>query len=86
MPDDDKQPSYERLDETNPEHNRRSFFNWLRGKEETDEEKLRKKLNEELKEAARTRAEQFEEERRTEEQREVAETRKLKKRWRAKLV
>jgi len=86
MPDDDKQPSYERLDETNPEHNRRSFFDWLRGKEETDEEKLRKKLDEELKEAARTRAEQFEEERRTEEQREVAETRKLKKRWRAKLV
>ncbi len=86
MQDDDKQPSYERLDETNPERNRRSFFDWLRGKEETEEEKLRKKLDEELKEAARKRATDFEEERRTEEQREVAETRKLKKRWRAKLV
>lgn len=86
MQDDDKQPSYERLDETNPERNRRSFFDWLRGKEETDEEKLRKKLDEELKEAARKHATEFEEERRIEEQREVAETRKLKKRWRAKLV
>lgn len=86
MQDDDKQPSYERLDETNPEHNRRSFFDWLRGKEESDEERLRKKLDEELKAAARERAEQFEEERRVEERREVAETKKLKKRWRSKLV
>lgn len=86
MQDDDKQQSYERFDETGPERNRRTFFDWLRGKEETDEEKLRKKLDEELKEAARKRAEQFEEERRVEEEREVAETRKLKKRWRAKLV
>lgn len=86
MQDDDKQPSYERLDESQPERNRRSFFDWLRGKEETDEERLRKKLDEELKEAARQRAEQFEEERRVEEQREVSETKKLKKRWRSKLV
>jgi|GEM_PF-5795571 len=86
MQDDDKQRSFERLDETNPERNHRSFFDWLRGKEETDEEKLRKKLDEELKEAARKRATDFEEERRVEEQREVTETRKLKKRWRAKLV
>lgn len=86
MNDDDKQQSYERLDETNPERNHRSFFDWLRGKEETDEEKLRRKLDEELKEAARKRAKEFEEEQRVEEQREVAETRKLKKRWRAKLV
>ena len=86
MQDDDKQPSYERLDESQPERNRRSFFDWLRGKEETEEERLRKKLDEELKEAARQRAEQFEEERRVEEQREVSETKKLKKRWRAKLV
>lgn len=86
MNDEDKQPSYERLDETNPERNRRSFFDWLRGKEESDEERLRRKLDEELKEAARQRAEQFEEERRSEEEREVAETKKLKKRWRAKLV
>lgn len=86
MQDDDKQQSFERLDETNPERNHRSFFDWLRGKEETDEEKLRKKLDEELKEAARKRATDFEEEQRVEEQREVAETRKLKKRWRAKLV
>lgn len=86
MDDDDKQPSHERLDETNPERNRRSFFDWLRGKEETDEEKLRKKLDEELKEAARRRATDFEEEQRAEEKREVSETKKLKKRWRAKLV
>lgn len=86
MQDDDKQQSYERLDETNPERNHRSFFDWLRGREETDEEKLRKKLDEELKEAARKRATDFEEERRVEEEREVSETKKLKKRWRAKLV
>lgn len=86
MNDEDKQPSYERLDETNPERNRRTFFDWLRGKEETEEERLRRKLDEELKEAARQRAEQFEEEQRREEEREVAETKKLKKRWRAKLV
>lgn len=86
MNDQDKQPSYERLDETNPERNRRSFFEWIRGKEETEEERLRKKLDEELKEAARQRAEQFEEERRVEEEREVSETKKLKKRWRVKLV
>lgn len=86
MQNDDKQLSHERLDETDPERNRRSFFDWLRGKEETEEEKLRKKLDEELKEAARKRATEFEEERRVEEQREVAETRKLKKRWRTKLV
>lgn len=86
MQDDDTQRSYEQLDETNPEHNRRSFFDWLRGKEETDEEKLRKKLDEELKQAARQRAQQFEEEQRVEEKREVSETRKLKKRWRTKLV
>jgi hypothetical protein len=86
MNDDDKQPSYERLDDTGQERNRRSFFDWLRGKEETEEERLRKKLDDELKEAARQRAEQFEEERREEEAREVAETKKLKKRWRAKLV
>lgn len=86
MQDDDKQQSYELLDETNPERNRRSFFDWLRGKEETDEEKLRKKLDEELKEAARKRATDFEEEQRAEEKREVSETKKLKKRWRLKLV
>ena len=89
MQDDDKQPSFERLDETKVEKNHRSVFDWLRGREETEEtegEKLRKKIDEELKEAARKRATDFEEERRQEEQREVGETRKLKKRWRAKLV
>lgn len=86
MHDDDNQPSFEILDEANPERNKRSFFDWLRGKEETEEEKLRKKLDEELKFAARKRAEQFEEEQRQEEKREVAETRKLKKRWRKQLV
>lgn len=86
MQDDDKQQPYERLDETSPERNKRSFFDWLRGKEETEEERLRKKLDEELKEAARQRATDFEEERRVEEKREVTETKKLKKRWRAKLV
>lgn len=89
MNDDEKDKSFERLDESRPERNERSFFDWLRGKEETeesDEEKLRKKLDEELKEAARQRATEFEEERRQEEAREVAETKKLKKRWRKKLV
>lgn len=89
MQDDTTQRSPERLDETRHERGERSFFDWLVGeksKEETEEERLRKKLDKELKEAAKKRAEQFEEERRVEEQREVAETRKLKKRWRAKLV
>ncbi len=89
MQDDDKQPSFERLDETKVERNHRSIFDWMRGREETDEtkeEKLRKKIDEELKEAARKRATDFEEERRVEEQREVSETKKLKKRWRAKLA
>lgn len=87
--DDDKAKSFERLDETKVERNGRSFFDWITGKEDSEkseEESLRKKLDKELKEAARKRAEHFEEERRVEEQREVAETRKLKKRWRAKLV
>lgn len=87
--DDDKKTSFERWDETKVERNERSFFDWLVGEkeaEESEEKRLRKKLDKELKEAARKRAEQFEEERRIEEQREVAETRKLKKRWRAKLV
>lgn len=84
MQDSHIQKSPEFLDETKPERNERSLFERLLGKE-SDEERLRKKLDEELKEAARTRAEQFEEERRVEEQREVAETKKLKKRWRAKL-
>lgn len=84
--DDQKQRGFEILDETRPERNRRSFFDWLTGKEDSEEERLRKKLDEELKEAARKRAEQFEEEEREREERDVAETKKLKKRWRKKLV
>ncbi len=76
----------ERLNETRYERNKHSWWDRLRGKEETEEEALRKKLDAELKEAARRRATDFEEERRTEEKREVAETKKLKKRWREKLV
>ena len=60
--DDDLSKSFERLDETKQESNKRSFFDWLIGREESEEEKLRKKLDKELKEAARKRAEQFEEE------------------------
>lgn len=86
MAQDDRFIDPERLDETKPERNERSWWDRLRGEKETDEEKLRKKLDAELKEAARKRAEQFEEEQRAEERREVAETRKLKKRWRKKLV
>lgn len=85
MRDDDPKKSPEFLDETKPERNERSFFERLLGRE-SEEEKLRRKLDEELKEAARKRATDFEEERRVEEKREVSETKKLKKRWRAKLV
>lgn len=87
--DDDKQQSPERLNERRHERVDRSFFDWLNGeqaKKESAEERLRKKLDKELKVAAKKRAEQFEKERRVEEKREVSETRKLKKRWRAKLV
>jgi hypothetical protein len=77
--------SFERLDETRPEKAKRSMFDRLFG-EKSEEEKLREKLDKDLKEAARKRAEQFEEEEREKEKREVAETKKLKKRWRRKLV
>lgn len=86
MADDNQNKSFERLDETRYERNERSFFDWLTGRKETEEEKLKKKLDKELKEAARKRAEQFEEELRQQEERDVAETKKLKKRWRKKLV
>lgn len=85
MGDNKPNKSLEFIDETKPERDSRSLFEKLMDKE-TEEEKLRKKLDKELKEAARKRAEQSEEEQRLEEKREVAETRKLKKKWRARLV
>lgn len=85
MGDSEPKKSPEFIDEAKPERDNRSLFERLMGKE-TEEEKLRKKLDKELKEAARKRAEQSEEEQRVEEKREVAETRKLKKKWRARLV
>lgn len=84
MNTEDKKLSFERLDETKPERNKRSFFDWLTGKEATPEEELREKLDKELKDAARKRAEE-EEQRRAAEVHEEAETRKLKKRWRKNL-
>lgn len=73
------------LQEERIEKNQRSFFDWLRGKEETDQERLRKTLNKELKEAARKRAEETEKQRAIE-MSEAAETKKLKKKWRKKLL
>lgn len=86
MNNDGQKKSFEKLDESRYERGKRTFFDWLVGREESEEEKLRKKLDKELKEAARKRAEQFEEELRQQEQRDEAETKKLKKRWRKKLV
>ncbi len=83
--DDDTRRSPEFLREDRHEKNERSFFDWLRGKGESDEERLRKKLDKELKEAARRRAED-EELRRAEASNEEAETKKLKKKWRRTLL
>ena len=50
---DEEQPNFERQVESQPEKSHRSVFDWLRGKEvveQTEEEKLRKKIDEELKE------------------------------------
>lgn len=85
MQDDDTRASYERLDETRPERNKRSLFEWLTGKEASEEEPLRQQLDKELKTAARKRAEE-EEQRRAAESNEEAETKKLKKKWRRKLL
>lgn len=85
MNDDDNKHSPEFLREDRVEKNKRSVFEWLTGKEESEKDKLRKKLDKELKEAARKRAEEIEQVR-AEQNQEEAETRKLKKKWRRRLL